>query len=997
MSSGSLPINQFLDDERAARAAIERDPRDATAWHELGKALAAQWRMAEAETALKKATSLASTFAEAWADLAFVQVTRGQLDAGMASSRQATRLRSDLGAPHRYRALAFASQGQIDAAALAAGEARRLDPVSADGLILLAAIWSRAGLRDGARRLIDRVVVEHSESAEALVVRAEMRIVDDPSAADADLAAALTLKPWLPPAHFARAVLRRLQQRLPDALESIAAARARHPDSEDYLLLHIDLLEEAGEIAAAAALAQEQLRHHTQSRVLRMRLAMLLLRQGEIAQAVRHVPGVLPHSTAAVVWRVLADTWQAIGRHGERRTCLERALAERRDSDVLLALVQVQLLLGDTDGAMALVGELPDAPSTTVVRAEALTRLGKRDEAIGVLETELARSGDDALCCMRLGILYREQKAFDKAEPHLRRAAALAPRESVTHEQLGVLLSEQRRFDEALAALQKAIDAGPARVQPRFNAAVLFARQQRWAEAERAFREIAAVTPLNLSVHGNLGSVLAAQQRYEDAIDVFSSVIELTPCDPGPRQGLIGALSSLRQNDGAVAAARRWTDDAPDDPLAWRSLALALAAVNDAEADRAADRVEALSSDQPLIFEVRGLVAHALSRPHEALSWFDRALAHSPTAAGVMVNRALTLDEVEGLDAAERQLLAALALEPDSQVVQMNLSMVQLRLGRFAAGWRGYHARSSALRGPTTLIDVKAGRGARPDLSSSSVLVRAEQGLGDTIQFMRYVRRLAQDAREVWFHMQDQIAWMAWELAPNVRVSGYRDPIPAADYQVSLLSLPGYYDTGLESIPGETPYLAADHQQVTAWRARLGSDGFKVGIVWHTNPMHGNVRRWIPLQQLLPLGRLPGVRLISLQKLYGLEQLEQMPGDVRVETLGESFDEGPDAFADAAAVIANLDLVISIDTSMCHIAGALNRPVWTLLPYSSDWRWLTNRVDTPWYPSMRLFQQAVSGRWTDVAEQIEGRLQAVIDGRSSAVWPVGETTRERSR
>jgi tetratricopeptide (TPR) repeat protein len=554
------------------------------------------------------------------------------------------------------------------------------------------------------------------------------------------------------------------------------------------------------------------------------------------------------------------------------------------------------------------------------------------------------------------------------------------PDESVAHEQLAVFLSEAGRFEEAREELQRGLEIAPGSRTLRFNMAVLLARQKRWAEAERALREATAASPLNLNAIGNLGRVLTEQQRHEEAADVFQQAIEMSPRDPGARQGLLNALRMLRQHDEVVKGARAWITDCPDDPFAWRALAISLAQQGELEAEAAADRVEQLvanSAHSVLSPETRGLVALGLGRPAEALKWFDKGLEQSPKQVSMMVNRALALDEVAGLDAARAELQRALELEPDSQAAQLNLSMVSLRLAQFSEGWRMYEVRLSALRGPKTLIEAKKTLGRRPDLSQAAVLVRAEQGLGDTIHFMRYVALLAAEAREVTLQMQDAIAWMAWGIAPNVRVCGYRDPVPTnADYHVSLISLPGYYDTDLTTIPCDVPYVAPDPSRVERWREQLGDDGFKVGIMWHTNPAHGNIKRWIPLERLAPLAGIQGVRLISLQKHFGLDQLRAVTaGGVRIETLGESFDEGPDAFADTAAVVKSLDLVISIDTSIGHLAGAMGRPVWLLLHRSSDWRWLTGRSDSPWYPTLRIFQQKTSGDWaavmSDVFEQLE--------------------------
>ncbi|MGE0702642.1 MAG: tetratricopeptide repeat protein [Vicinamibacterales bacterium] len=971
------PSAPFEAAAEAARLETEGSPENPQAWRRLGDALRDLWRLPEAEAAFARATTLAPEDATAWAGLGSVQIVRGRLDAGLASCRTASRLRSDLAAPHRYRATALMAAGRMDDAARAATEARRLDPLAAENRVVLATVWFNAGLRAGATRLIDRVVAEHPGNAEALLARAVMRIesggIDE---GESDLSAALAVKPWLAPAHAALAHLRREQQHPADALSAIEGARKYHPESEVYLLSHLDLLEATKQPSDALRLAEDQLRAHPTSRMLRLRLAMFLLGDGRLEQALRHIPAVLPTTTEDKAWEILASTWQALGRDQERRTCLERALAAGAGQTAAVSLAQAQMRLGDLEGALARLDGLSASAQVLILKSEVLAALGRGDDALAALNAAVTEAPQDALAHMRLGILHRGRREFEAAERELRRTVELVPAESVAHEQLAVLLSETGRFEEAHAELQRGLDIAPGHRSLRFNVAVLLSRQKRWAEAERGLREAIAAAPLSLNAIGNLGRVLAEQQRHEESADVFEQAIEMTPRDPGARHGLLNALRMLRRFDEVVKGARKWIADCPDDPYAWRALALSLAQQGEQEAEAAADRVDQLAADSTISYETRGMVALGLGRAAEALKWFDKGLEQSPDQVSLIVNRSLALDEVSGLEAARAELQRALTLEPGSETAQLNLSMVSLRLGQFAEGWRNYEVRQSALRGPKTLIEAKKASNGRLDLSRAAVLVRAEQGLGDTIHFMRYIAILAAEAREVTFQVQDAIAWMAWGIAPNVRICGYRDPVPTNfDHHVSLISLPGYYDTDLATIPGAVPYVTPDAARVETWRARLGSEGFKVGIVWHTNPAHGNIKRWIPLRRLAPLAAIPGVRLISLQKHYGLDQLTTLTDEgIAIESLGESFDEGPDAFADTAAVIASLDLVIAIDTSICHLAGAIGTPVWVLLHRSSDWRWLTGRTDSPWYPTLRIFQQTVSGDWTGVAEAVRARL-----------------------
>jgi hypothetical protein len=201
--------------------------------------------------------------------------------------------------------------------------------------------------------------------------------------------------------------------------------------------------------------------------------------------------------------------------------------------------------------------------------------------------------------------------------------------------------------------------------------------------------------------------------------------------------------------------------------------------------------------------------------------------------------------------------------------------------------------------------------------------------------------------------------------------------------QCALLSLPLRFGTNLSNIPSTTPYLSATPERTTRWRAKIGLEGFRIGICWHCKPVV-NPGRSFPLRELYPLSRIPGVRLISLQKNHGLEQLAEIPADMRIETLDNDFDSGLDAFLDTAAVMENLDLIISCDTSIAHLAGALARPAWLALKRVPDWRWLLDRSDSPWYPSMRLFRQQERSDWRIVCQEMTAELKKLLAARQAA-------------
>jgi hypothetical protein len=252
-----------------------------------------------------------------------------------------------------------------------------------------------------------------------------------------------------------------------------------------------------------------------------------------------------------------------------------------------------------------------------------------------------------------------------------------------------------------------------------------------------------------------------------------------------------------------------------------------------------------------------------------------------------------------------------------------------------------------------------------------------EQGYGDIIQFARYLPLLRQAGASVSFLLSLQLARLLRSVTAGVTIISELKSADAFDFQCALMSLPHWFRTDLGSVPA-VPFLSAEEELVARWKSRIGEHGFKIGIAWQGNPKALERTRFIPLAQFAPLARIPQVRLISLQYKDGLDQLDDLPSDVKVEILGGDFNSGPDAFVDTAAVIANLDLIISCDTSIPHLAGALGRRTWIALKQVPDWRWMLEREDSPWYPTVRLFRQPERGDWNSVFKKIEQELRSLL-------------------
>jgi tetratricopeptide (TPR) repeat protein len=531
------------------------------------------------------------------------------------------------------------------------------------------------------------------------------------------------------------------------------------------------------------------------------------------------------------------------------------------------------------------------------------------------------------------------------------------------------------------------------------------------AEAARCYRQAAQAEARDPLARLNLGYALLELEQPAEALSHLQQAIALRRPEDGflhEAQFLCGrAHQAMARNGDAIASYRQALATQPgfEEPLK-QAIPLLIASQRADEAlALARQAMQALASPAPWMLAAQAL--HALNRPAEALALLDAVLVREPGHLGALESRGNLLLELdrndEALAAFERlravhgpapqtltniavallqlgQPGAALAvckqgvqLHPQHAELQLNRALAHLLLGEWKAGWEPFESRWAAWTGqPPPWQDRPRWRGTE-SLAGRSILLFAEQGLGDTIQFLRYVPLVAAQAREVLLVVQPPLLPLAQALAPNCRVLPAGAPVPATDCQCPLLSLPLALGTTCVNVPAAIPYLHADAQRVALWRQRLGAGAArKVGITWSGNPVHRNDRnRSLPLALLRQLA-MPDWQFVSLQP-----ELRASDGDA-LAAWPDLVNLGPELrdFADTAAVMQSLDLVISVDTSVAHLAGALGRPTWILLPHSPDWRWMMERGDTPWYPSARLFRQPAPGDWPAVLAALRNDLQA---------------------
>ncbi|HME84271.1 MAG TPA: DUF6165 family protein, partial [Roseiarcus sp.] len=510
----------------------------------------------------------------------------------------------------------------------------------------------------------------------------------------------------------------------------------------------------------------------------------------------------------------------------------------------------------------------------------------------------------------------------------------------------GVVLWRQQRRDEAIRLIDEALRRRPDFADALCMGGYMLNECGKPAPALRFYRRALELDASLVVAHLNSGKVLFSVGRFAEALGSFEAATALAPGDPDAWCSRAGALRELGRLEDSLEAAKRALALRPD---------FVEAAINLGNALLKLDRME------------------------EALAAYRRASAAMPGSAMALCGQALALRSLGRFSEALAAFDAAEAL--GNREAQAGKGCLLLTLGDFERGLEGYEKRWLNGKSLADALGRRFETWRGP--TRRGVLVLNDHGNGDTIQFFRYLPLMAAAGVDTTFVCPPRLRRLLSSRA-NVR---FVDSPPAEepfDAQIAISSLPHAFGTRLETIPAAVPYLAAEPALREMWIQRIGAGGLKVGVVWQGNPDPAADRaRSVPLAALAPLAEVPGVRLISLQKGFGEEQLSTLPSSMRVETLGADFDAGTDAFVDTAAAMTCLDLVVTCDTSIAHLAGALALPVWVALKIDAEWRWLTERADSPWYPTMRLFRQARRGVWGDVFEAMALELVALAAARAT--------------
>jgi tetratricopeptide (TPR) repeat protein len=547
-----------------------------------------------------------------------------------------------------------------------------------------------------------------------------------------------------------------------------------------------------------------------------------------------------------------------------------------------------------------------------------------------------------ALC--EQGLAAHQTGRLDEATGLYKKVLRRNPKHPDALHLLGVISVQTGQLERGSQLLRQAVRANPSFAAAHSHLAMALWKLDRPGEALASYDAAIALRPDFAEAHDSRGVVLTALRRPEEALVSHDVALALRPGDADAHYNRGVALGALKR---------------PEEALVSHEAAIAL------------------NPGHAMAHHNRGVALAEIRRSGEALASYDRAISLKPDYVEAFSNRGILLLE-QRLD---RQALenfdAAIALEPDHVDAHFNRSLALLSMGELGAGFAEYRWRLRLARFRDALPALPYPMWEGQSLSGASILIRCEQGFGDSLHFIRYARLLAAMGARVTVLAQPALVSL-FRSVPDIEV---RDSLGEAafDFHVPLMCLPRLLGTTLETVPAEVPYLFAEADKVDHWAKRLSDlgAGTKVGLVWagdsRRHEPDANAtdrRRSLTLAQFAPLGRVPGVHLVSLQKGEPAEQTLCPPDGLRICDMTADLND----FSDTAALVANLDLVITVDTSVAHLTGALGKPVWILSRFDGCWRWLNGREDSPWYPTARLFHQQAPGDWDEVIARVAAAL-----------------------
>ena len=660
-----------------------------------------------------------------------------------------------------------------------------------------------------------------------------------------------------------------------------------------------------------------------------------------------------------------------------------RALRKREPRNVGLAFNFANALAGRGLNEQAIAEyraalELePKAPDIANNFAIVLGELGRHDEAVATCDTALAATPEHPALLRTRAMQKLRLKDFAGAQADVDVLLQLAPAMPDAHNLQGDVLANQQRWPEAIGAFKKAVELSGHARQFRVNLGTAYAASGALPEAAAQFTAALKEDRRDVTTMNALAIVLQRMNKHQEAIRACELALSVQPEFAEAHNRMLQSYLSMEKWAKAVETGEDLLKRHPGHQEALFNLGMAyIGARRYADAVGCFNQLLAIGPTDDMALLNLGNALAGAGRTTDAIDAYKRMIERMPNWAGGYLNLGHVYGKQRQWDDALACYRRAAELEPENTEHLYSIGNVNLHLGQFEAGWKGYEYRNKAKSGEQKKFDgipIWSGE----DLAGKRLLVFGEQGLGDNIQMARYLPLLQARGAIVTFHGYPMLRALFQTTAPGLAYVDDAGVKPELfDFQVATMSLPYKFGTRVDSVPQNVPYFSAEPDRVAKWRERIGSEGFRIGINWQGNP-NGKIDegRSAPLRHFLRFAAVPGVRLISMQKNHGLDQLKDVPEDIKIELLGDDFDTGKDAFLDTLAVLENLDLVVTTDTSLIHVAGGYGARAFVALKESPDWRWMYDRADSPWYPSIRLFRQTAFGVWDDVFERMTDAIR----------------------
>lgn len=544
-------------------------------------------------------------------------------------------------------------------------------------------------------------------------------------------------------------------------------------------------------------------------------------------------------------------------------------------------------------------------------------------------------------------VAHHQAGRLDQAAKLYEQVLAQVPNQVDSQHLLGVVALQRGDFKAAIKLINRAIKQKKAAPVAEFhnNVGAAYKGLGQNKDAGQHFRTAVRIKPDYAEALNNLASVQEAEGAFEDAKENYRQALTLKP-------EYAKAICGL----GNVAAAQEDAESAVE--FYERALSLE------------SDNVQARSNLGKALIDLR--------RFEDAETQLRQALTVNAGHAPAHYNLGIALEERGDVEGAEQAYREALRLSPEDPDYHWNAGLVALLKGNFTDGWKEYEWRLH--RGRALTREVKRRRWDGGDLAGKTLLVQTEQGFGDTFQFIRYARELKGRGATVIVECQPKTERLIPFAAGVDEVVSRDEMLPKCDQYIQLLSLPHLYSTTLDNVPGQTPYISAPPGLVRAWQERVcAASGRKVGLVWRGNPLNTiNPKKSIPINDVAELCGTDGVSWFSIQLDADQGELETLRTSAPIEECGPLLTD----WAETAALISSLDLVITVDTGVAHLAGAMGKQVWILLSHIPDWRWMLGRADSPWYPTARLYRQPEVGNWPAVVKQVRADLESYIKASS---------------